>query len=87
MGKECSSVLQHSFVSLPVTLLRTSIPLLTLKLVELLAQTALDVALQLAQGGRLQHLEVDLDLVGVGVAHGGLSRLYDAYHVAQLDAR
>ncbi|KAF3848840.1 hypothetical protein F7725_015337 [Dissostichus mawsoni] len=49
--------------------------------------TVLDVALQLAQGGRLQHLEVDLDLVGVGVAHGGLSRLYDAHHVAQLDAR
>ena len=53
----------------------------------LLPQTGGDVALQFTQGGWLQGLEVDLDLVGVGVLEGGLPRLNDVHHAAQLLAR
>ena len=60
---------------------------LTLKLLKLLVQAGLDEALQLAQGGRLQHLEVDLDLVRVGVAHRRLPGLDDVHHAGQLGAR
>lgn len=60
---------------------------LTLKSLELLIQTRPDVSLQRSQSRRLQNLKVDLDLVGVGVAHGGLSCLNDVHHAAQLHAR
>lgn len=60
---------------------------LTLKPLELLVEAALRVLLEAAQRGRLQHLEVDLDLVRVGLAHGGLQRLDDLHHAAQLLAR
>jgi len=67
----------------------TFAPLLprTAGLAHLLVEAGLDVLLQLAQRGRLQRLEVDLDLVGVGVPQGGLPRLDDAHHAAQLAPR
>lgn len=43
--------------------------------------------LYLAQGGRLQDRKVDLDLVGVGGAHGGLQLVKDVHQVAQFLAR
>lgn len=55
---------------------------LTLKPLKLLMETVLHVLLQLAQRGRLQHLKVDLYLVGVGLARGGLQRLNDLHHAA-----
>lgn len=58
--------------------------ILTLKSLKLLMETVLHVLLELAQRGRLQHLEVDLDLVWVGLAHGGLQHLNDLHHAAQL---
>lgn len=61
--------------------------ILTLKSHKLLMETALHVLLQLAQRGRLQHLEVDFYLFGVGLAHGGLQCLDDLHHPAQLLAR
>lgn len=46
-------------------------------------QTGLHVLLHLAQGGWLQDGKVDLDLVGVGGAHGGLQLVKDVHQVAQ----
>lgn len=43
--------------------------------------------LHLAQGGRLQDRKVDLELVGVGGAHGGLQLVKDVHQVAQFLAR
>lgn len=57
--------------------------ILTLKSQKLLVETVLHVLLQLAQRGRLQHLEVDLYLFGVGLTHGGLQCLNDLHHPAQ----
>lgn len=50
-------------------------------------ETVLHVLLQPAQCGRLQHLEVDFYLVGVGLTHGGLQCLNDLHHAAQFLAR
>lgn len=60
---------------------------LTVRFARLLAQAAGDVALELAQRGRLERLEVDLDLLGVGVAQRGLARLDDVHDAAQLVSR
>lgn len=58
--------------------------ILTLKSLKLLMETVLHVLLELAQRGRLQHFEVDLDLIRVGLTHGGLQGLNDLHHSAQL---
>ena len=58
--------------------------LLTIGLAWLLPQAGHDVALEFAQRGRLQRLEVDLDLLGAGVAERGLAGLDDVDHAAQL---
>lgn len=50
-------------------------------------QTLLHVLLKPAQRGRLQHLKVDLYLVWIGLAHGGLQHLNDLHHAAQFLAR
>lgn len=59
---------------------------LTLKFLEPLEEAQPDVLLKFPQGGRLQDLEVDDDLVQVGAARGGFSSPDDLNHAAQLQA-
>lgn len=59
----------------------------TVRFPRLFAQAAGDVALELAQRGRFERLEVDLDLLGVGVAQRGLAGLDDVHHATQLVSR
>lgn len=60
---------------------------LTVRFPWLFAQAAGDVALEFTQCGRFERLEVDLDLLGVGVAQRGLAGLDDVHDAAQLVTR